>query len=141
MVIILDLCMFFMIFFSALFYAGMFYDVVYDETYILVVASTLVLFSDLAYASIGVGYLIIGRSHPIAFSNKVLAFITIPLQTLPSIKMAYEPFTGPVSDNAVGWIGLGISVALMAWSLFETKRDWKNYHVYEGQNEEQNALA
>ncbi|MBI5814764.1 MAG: hypothetical protein HZB29_04055 [Nitrospinae bacterium] len=116
-----------MIIFSAIFYAGVFYDNWYSADYMLVVAATIVLFSDLTYACIGAGYLIINRAYPVSKSNIILAFAAIPLQTLPSLKQMYEPVIGPVSDMSAAWAGLAVSAVLLAWCLAETVKLIKTY--------------
>ena len=129
--IILNLSLITMIVLSAIIYAGVFYDVMYDKDYMLIVAYTMVLFSDPAYIGIILGYFILAKSFPVTLSNKALGVATLVFQTLPSVKILFEPFTGPISDFSAAWAGLIVSALLLAWGIVETVKLIKTYQGHQ----------
>jgi len=118
--VIVNICHLFMIIMTGAFFTGLFTDLGTDGTMRWVVAAAVVLFSDLAFAGVGIALIVAARYTKVRLTNHLLPWVTLIVLSLIPITEAYDSFTGPVTDTQVAWLGIGASVLLTLWAWVET---------------------
>lgn len=118
--VIVNICHFVMVIMTGAFFLGLLTDLGTDGTMRWVVAAAVILFSDLAFAGVGVALIVAARYTHVRLTNHLLPWVTLIVLSVIPVTEAYDSLTGPVSDAQVAWIGLGASALLTLWAWIET---------------------
>ena len=115
--LIINICYMVVVVITIGFFLGMLTDLGNDGTMRSAVSAGIFLVSDMAFTGVIIGLLVVSRATKVTLSNFAIPVISIIVLTMIPLGETYESLTGPLSDAQTGWLGIAVSIILLAWMI------------------------